>query len=646
MNEPTRLHSGRAVAARSRLARLAASVALAAALSPGVGALQKRTEDERPPVPRELQVQIDRAIDRGVEALLEQQEVDGSWRHDLAGYGPGATGLVAYTLMKCGVPHDHPAILRAFEFMRRQPATRTYTVATILMAMAARGEPKDRKWAEELSESLISWKQNGGWGYPDQRPDLSNTQFAGLGLRAADALGVVHKQKVWDQLGEVALDYLEAVKGSSYDPAGFFYERGDPLSTGSMTAAGLTLVAIAVEHVQGSRQALIVAQERALLWMGKNFSVAFNPKPGSESGKHGWDYYYLYGLERVGSLLELDEFGGNPWYELGARRLVDEQNPRGRWSNQADTCFALLFLARATGKPRTVASGATVARAPSERGLYGKDDPLAEVSLRASGTSELTIWVSSFGDRIVRMYAPDEAGKQPLPIKRVEYLIAEVPSDQPLESIATVLLDPSNPPANGRFPIKHTPIGPAEYDLVARVTLVDFADGAEIVLESKPLRVRVGLTEDPRSLRYAADSDRNELANLTIKASASSQMDGADNAPEKALDNLQGTGWRSNAADATPWILLEFERPPRAGTLLLAPSLNPADEKRTPRPTAVRILMNNDEKSMFECPLDPNPRIKTEIPLPKGLRLRSLRITLLSPTAATAGLNEIELQTR
>jgi hypothetical protein len=603
-------------------------------------------QDNRPEVPRELQVQIDRAIDRGVETLIEQQELDGSWRHDLGGYGAGATGLVAYTLMKCGVNPQHAAVVRAFEFMQRHPPSRTYSIATVMMAIAARGNTKDRAWMGQLLDTLLACRQSGGWGYPDDRPDLSNTQFAGLGLRAADLLGVDVKQKAWDDLGEDTLEYLESTLGTSAVAAGFLYERGkEPHPSGSMTAAGLTLVAIVLEHVQANRQALLFAKKRALTWLDQNFSVDFNPMPGTESGRRGWDLYYLYGLERVGSLFGIDSFGAHPWYELGARRLVREQDGNGRWGSQADTCFALLFLARATNV-KTVASGQVKALASTERGLFGADDPLGQVSVRASGTTELTIWISSFGDRIRRSYAPDDAGQKPLPVKRVEYFIARMPSDEPPTTCATLVADPATPPKDPRFAIKHMPIGPAEYEVFADVTLVDYADGSDVVLRSKPIKVRVGLTQHPAFLNYARDPDRNELATLTFTTTASSQHEGADHAPHLAVDNLQATGWRASPTDTRPWLRLEFERPPRAGELVLSPSLNPADLAPTARPTRVRITLNNDEKTPIEASLDPDPRQKTRIPLPKSLRLRTLHIELLTFTKGPTGpgLNELELR--
>jgi hypothetical protein len=84
---------------------------------------------------------------------------------------------------------------------------------------------------------------------------------------------------------------------------------------------------------------------RALEWMSKNYSVRKNP------GKSpGWAYlYFLYGLERCGILYGTERFGGAEWYPDGANQLLDIQKPGGDWNTDVlDTCFAILFLRRAT----------------------------------------------------------------------------------------------------------------------------------------------------------------------------------------------------------------------------------------------------------------------------------------------------------
>ena len=51
--------------------------------------------------------------------------------------------------------------------------------------------------------------------------------------------------------------------------------------------------------------------------------------------------------QRVGSLTRKGKFGDHWWYLEGAQHLLKEQKD-GAWGNEVDTCFALLFLRRAS----------------------------------------------------------------------------------------------------------------------------------------------------------------------------------------------------------------------------------------------------------------------------------------------------------
>ena len=69
--------------------------------------------------PEELQLQesIDKAINRGVDHLFEQQFRDGSWgmHGDFVG---GRAGLCLYTMLQCGVSRTHPSVKRAIAYLR------------------------------------------------------------------------------------------------------------------------------------------------------------------------------------------------------------------------------------------------------------------------------------------------------------------------------------------------------------------------------------------------------------------------------------------------------------------------------------------------------------------------------------------------
>ncbi|MBV8881254.1 MAG: hypothetical protein JO332_14910, partial [Planctomycetaceae bacterium] len=65
--------------------------------------------------------------------------------------------------------------------------------------------------------------------------------------------------------------------------------------------------------------------------------------------------YYLYALERAGMLLDVPTIAKHDWYAEGAAAILDAQKADGSWFGGAnrckptwDTCFAILFLKKAT----------------------------------------------------------------------------------------------------------------------------------------------------------------------------------------------------------------------------------------------------------------------------------------------------------
>ena len=43
-----------------------------------------------------------------------------------------------------------------------------------------------------------------------------------------------------------------------------------------------------------------------------------------------------------------EKFGTHNWYNEGARYLLSKQGADGKWGSRKNTCFAILFLRRAT----------------------------------------------------------------------------------------------------------------------------------------------------------------------------------------------------------------------------------------------------------------------------------------------------------
>jgi hypothetical protein len=91
--------------------------------------------------------------------------------------------------------------------------------------------------------------------------------------------------------------------------------------------------------------------------LGTTIDNPVGNKPGAKvpriTQQSGRIYYFLWSLERVAVIFDLNTIGDKDWYSWGAEVLLANQEEDGSWSNgefregNSDTCFALLFLRRA-----------------------------------------------------------------------------------------------------------------------------------------------------------------------------------------------------------------------------------------------------------------------------------------------------------
>lgn len=362
-------------------------------------------------VAQSWQDEVNLAIDRGVESLLRRQKPDGSfgveYPHDYLDkeYPGGGTALALYALLKSDVPPSDPIVVRAVDSLRYVPFQKVYTVGCTIMALDALHDPAHDEFirrAAQWLETNIHAKSR-IWAYPSGAPELSNSQYGALGLWAAAKHGYRAKPETWADLVTGSLKFQN-------QDGGFFYRTDSKSeSYGSMTVAGITVVHLAVQSLEGNarfasvRRAGTEALERAWAYLDRVFSAVADPgmpsgflldqSPGNFNRYPFIHFYYLYGLERVASFFARKEIAGRDWYEEGAHYLLKHEGADGGWGHLIDTSFALLFLKRATLSSMDVGQ-ATAGVGDVDRISYTFDAPSGEW---ASPAFDDSAWPTSFG---------------------------------------------------------------------------------------------------------------------------------------------------------------------------------------------------------------------------------------------------------
>gem|GEM_PF-855028 len=631
------------------------------------GTMNGLPEEEGTPL-HELQPAINQAITDGVDVLLMTQHRDGSWGYHFSGFRNGTTSLCVYTLLKCGLSADHPSVVRGLQFLRRRDPVKTYSAGCQLMAIGATKDEANQEWAQELVDLLLDWESDvvpGSWAYPAGKADLSNAQFACLGFWGASEVGVEVPAKTWRRIVQTAYEKhqsnVEEVEWEGGDAqrsgkrkiAGYYYypdNRAPWIESGCMTTAGLCTVGIPMmllDKKLGARhiQMFMKSSQLGLGWMEHYYDEVMrgdrrHQREGdvdkSAPGVNGDNfYYYIYGLERVGAFFNTEYIGDNPWYRDGAEELLKRQGEPGVWRNTKDSCFALLFLRRASA-PRQSGSAAN-----RDGSVFA--DSTGEVHIRATGTKKMTFWIEGFDESILSEFEEEGRPWRGVRVVKVEYLADG-------QVVATVTSDPTQPWRGERFAAQHSFELPGEHALQARVTVVMPEGDPEYPSKTEPfssVSLKIKTKDSPEdwmaeNLNFNAE---NLLNHQDVTARASSQHSG-DTAPANACDEPHLTRWVSGADDKSPWIQLSLSRRTRANTLLLAQA-NSALSLRNHFGAIKRAAVSINGDDPIEVDMGSDEMKMIQVDLGKTLRISTIKVSVLEYTPGSevhgVGFSGIEL---
>jgi squalene-hopene/tetraprenyl-beta-curcumene cyclase len=374
-----------------------------------------------PDHPTVTQQQVLDAVVKGLDWFTKNQFLDGSWAGSV-----GVTGLVVMCFTNAGYDYTNTTVQKALGHMRNfyNPVEGTladsylnYETAISLIAMGAAGDPQDADKLSNMAEffEVLQFSDDstysktepwfhGGWPNYAGIPDVSNCQFALLGLQAAELLSetVTIPEKVWTnittfmnhcqnipEINQMPWAHNESLP--SYDDGGFVYnayrsrtELGEQMfeSYGSITAAGYYSYLVSGND---ERQPEVAA---ARSWMEREYTLDVNPRMVGKGL-----YYYLWTQTRALAM------SGQDWVVDGSGKLRD-------WRAEVADLFIDLQLSNGgwPGNPQT----GWREEEPEVAGIYALLSmqiahmiaPEPELELQVSGGTTVR-FVSSMGEELV-----------------------------------------------------------------------------------------------------------------------------------------------------------------------------------------------------------------------------------------------------
>jgi len=297
---------------------------------------------------------VGQAIDQIKKYLYYKQDLTGSWEFrsrsgglesDLLQVG-GETALVTLALLISGESSQNPNIARAIRFLRKVEMKGTYAVAMRLHVWAHLPPEylpmleMDATWllgvANKHNLGLFDYQQ-----LPSDRVDHSTTQYGMLGLWEASKRGLKIPSRYWKRWADHFISAQRKDGGWAYG------SNPDGISTGSMTAAGLTALYVGQQELLRTRSKpdpkITQSIQRGVAWLDQRFEGHNNPN-GNE-----WTYYYLYGIERVALSSGISYLNNKDWYQSGATHIIHtvrKTESGGIDDDVVSTAFALMFLSR------------------------------------------------------------------------------------------------------------------------------------------------------------------------------------------------------------------------------------------------------------------------------------------------------------
>lgn len=322
--------------------------------------------------------EVTQAIDKLKKRIYAAQNKAGlwndAWEKDDSIHGVqwgGVTALCTYALMQSGESYQNPKLRKALVFLRQANLPGTYARSVRAQLWGALPDTFSQYLAQDTRWLALAAHEGPKGGliftyWQDQRRkgnySNSRTKFGTLGLWEGAKRGHAVSPSIWRGIEEHYLNTQNQNGGWGYSTGQWDHSRG------SMTAAGLIALHVILDYHHrgafrstGKRLAIQDSIDRGLQWFDKHYVANKVPETGGKKGGYSNVFYYLYAIERMGLASGVKYFNGKPWFESGARVIIDQVekgglNPGKKINSKfkqatsvnkvISMAFALIFLAR------------------------------------------------------------------------------------------------------------------------------------------------------------------------------------------------------------------------------------------------------------------------------------------------------------
>ncbi len=310
------------------------------------------------------------------QAYLYAQQKDGHWEKAATSTYPndnvlaggqwgGVTALATYALIASGESPQDPRLVKAIEFLEKADIRGTYALAVRMQVWLLLPESKKTlAMAKHDAQMLLDATQTVGsaagmhdYSAAGKTYSHSRSQYAVLGLWAAEQMGIEVPTKYWEMSEAGWLDHQDISGGWTYKKKN---ETEVDLTPG-MTAPGVATLFITQDYLHAAKAVdckgtlgnpTAAAIDKGVEWLTKHFDMIASDKAYSRA----FPYATLYSVERVGVAGGLKYFGAHDWFDKGMNWLLKKQKADGGFGGAGevpalftptvDTSFALLFMAR------------------------------------------------------------------------------------------------------------------------------------------------------------------------------------------------------------------------------------------------------------------------------------------------------------